>query len=100
MEYAQAGRESFNHEYFLEHHKSLIGWLSKKHGLLYGLQVELPYACMLAAIAARDRDGAKLKAAEEEIDPIRSKMLGWGRVRRGRGSQRAAGDLQGHGQGG
>jgi len=50
------------------HEKNLLA-----HCLLY-----LPRAKVLAATAVRDNDEAKLKAAEEEIENIRSQMLGWG----------------------
>ena len=46
--------------------------------LLYVMVVELPYSCVLAAMAVRDNNEAKLKVAEEDIEKIRSKMLGWG----------------------
>ena len=38
----------------------------------------LPRARVVAAIAVLDNDEAKLKAAEEEIEKIRSQMLCWG----------------------
>lgn len=43
-----------------------------------GVTARLPQAAVLAAIAVRDKDKGKLKAAEEEIEKIRTNMLGWG----------------------
>jgi len=40
--------------------------VTKQQGLMHGLAVALPRACVVAAMAVRDMDEAKLKAAEEE----------------------------------
>jgi len=39
--------------------------------------LNLARAQVLAAMAVRDKDAAKLTAAEQEIEKIRSQMLGW-----------------------